>query len=127
MINRKLLTAAFAASMILVSATTRAHALTVTGTVGAKKYLLTGSIVKTTAHNLVKISFETTTPGNNLSLCAGTTADFVAGVCAVQLNGSGGPGFTFLTIIDAADLNGLQLYVIQNVGINPASFTVTIE
>jgi hypothetical protein len=127
MTKKKLLTTMLAASIILISATTSANALTVTGTVGSKKFLLTGSIVKTTAHALMKISFETTTPGNNLSLCAGTTADFVAGVCTVQLNGSGGPGFTFLTIIDAADLNGLQLYVIQNVGINPASFTVTIE
>jgi hypothetical protein len=127
MIKQKLLTATFAAGMILTSAMTRANAMTVTGTVGAKKYLLTGSAVKTAAHALMKISFETTTPGNNLSLCAGTAADFAAGVCTVQLNGSGGPGFRFLTIIDAADLNGLQLYIIQNVGINPASFSFSIE
>ena len=127
MLNRKLLAAAFAVSTILISSMTNAKAMTITGTVGAKKYLLTGSPVKTTAHAVLKISFETTTPGNNLSLCAGTAADFAAGVCAVRLNDSGGPGFRFLTVIDAADLDGKELFVIQNVGINPASFSVTIE
>jgi hypothetical protein len=44
-----------------------------------------------------------------------------------QLNNSGGPGFRFLTIVDAASLNGKQLYIIREVGINPASFSFAIE
>ena len=68
-----------------------------------------------------------TTAGENLSLCAGSISDFAAGRCATQLNDSGGPGFTFLTIVDAASLNGKHLYIIRTVGINPASFRFTIE
>ena len=128
MFKTRLLTAAFAAATILGFGASQARALTITGTVGTtKKYLLTGTAITTTAHSVLKISFETTTGGNNLSLCAGSFGDFAAGSCPLQLNDSGGPGFIFLTIIDAADLNGKQLYVIQNVGINPASFKVTIE
>ena len=104
-----------------------AHALTViTGTV-ERRYLLSGSKVSVTTNAVLKISFETTTPGNNLSLCAGTIADFLAGTCAEPLNASGGPGFTFLTIVDAASINGKFLYIIQNVGLNPAGFRLTIE
>jgi hypothetical protein len=44
-----------------------------------------------------------------------------------QLYDSGGPGFRFLTIIDAAVLDGKQLYILREVGINPATFSVTIE
>ena len=91
------------------------------------KYLLTGSVVNVSTNTVLKISFETLTAGDNLSLCAGTDADFTAGHCPTRLNISGGPGFTFLTIVDAASLNGKQLYVIRNVGINAASFRVTIE
>jgi hypothetical protein len=83
--------------------------------------------VKTGSHTLLKIAFETTTGGNNLSLCAGTIADFNAGTCATSLSDSGGPGFTFLTLVDVQDLENKQLYVIQNVGSGAASFSVTIE
>jgi hypothetical protein len=38
-----------------------------------------------------------------------------------------GPGFRFLTIVDGASLNGKQLYIIPTVGVNPASFSFTIE
>jgi hypothetical protein len=43
------------------------------------------------------------------------------------LSDSGGPGFVFLTIIDAATLNGMQLYVLRAVGSAAAEFTLTIE
>jgi hypothetical protein len=99
---------------------------TITGTVGSK-YLLTGSAVNVTTNAVLKITFETTTAGENLELCAGSVADFAAGNCATRLNDSGGPGFTFLTIVDAASLNGKQLFVIRAVGINAASFKFTIE
>jgi len=128
MLNRKLFATIFCMSAVLFSAAQQAHALTITGTVGnSGKYLLTGAAVNTKAHAVLKISFETTTAGDNLSLCAGTAADFTTGHCATQLNGSGGPGFRFLTIVDAADLDGKQLFVLRNVGINLASFSFTIE
>ena len=127
MFSLKWLATTIAAGALLCSAATEARALTIVGTVFDKKSLLTGSPVNTTAHALLKISFETTTEGNNLSLCAGSGTDFAAGVCRQQLNGSGGPGSTFLTIIDAAVLDGKILYVLQNAGDSPASFTVTIE
>jgi hypothetical protein len=104
----------------------KGEALTITGNVGTK-YLLTGSAVNVTANAVLKISFETTSPGDNLALCAGSASDFAAGRCATQLNDSGGPGFRFLTIVDAASLNGKHLYIIREVGINPASFSFTIE
>jgi hypothetical protein len=116
-----------AGALLLFGARQAEAALTITGTVSAGKYLVTGSTVHVTANTVFKISFETLTPGENLSLCAGTTADFVAGNCATQLVSSGGPGFRFLAIVDAASLNGKQLYVIRNVGLNPGSFSVTIE
>jgi hypothetical protein len=117
----------FSTALALVGAQS-AQAMTITGTVAAQKYLVTGSPVSVNLTNAVlKISFETTTPGVNLSLCAGTIADFSAGRCATQLNDSGGPGFRFLTIVDAASLNGKQLYIIKNVGFIPASFSLTIE
>ena len=104
-----------------------AKALTITGSL-TSKYLLTGSAVNVTAANAVlKISFETTIAGDNLALCAGSAADFAAGRCATQPNDSGGPGFAFLTIVDAASLNGKHLFVIREVGITPASFRFTIE
>lgn len=116
-----------AGSLAIMSAR-EAKTLTITGTVGATgKYLLTGGPVNTSANTVLKISFETTTAGDKLSLCAGTTADFVAGHCGTTLNGSGGPGFRFLTVVDAASLNGKQIYVIRNVDFAPASFSVTIE
>ena len=119
--------AAVCAALLAIGGARKAEALTITGTVFAQKYLLTGSAVNVGTNTVFKISFETITPGNNLALCVGSIADFVARHCATQLNDSGGPGFRFLTIVDAASLNGKQLYVIQEVGINPASFVFTIE
>jgi len=131
-VNRKSFATMVCAAALVFAAAKNAHALTViTGTVGpgpAAKYLLTGSAVNVTNGNAVlKITFEVTTPGENLALCAGTVSDFVAGKCATQLNDSGGPGFTFLTIVDAASLNGKHLYIIKEVGTNPAGFLFTIE
>jgi hypothetical protein len=115
------------ASFIMAGAQ-QAQALTITGTFTTGKYLLTGSPANSTTHAVLKIAFETTSVGQNLSLCAGTTADFSVGHCATQLSDSGGPGLKFLTIVDAATLDGKQLFIIRNVGINaPASFSVTIE
>ena len=127
MLNYKPLAAMISMAAILLGGASQAKALTITGTTGTK-YLLTGSPFSTTnVHTLLKISFETTTAGNNLALCAGSPTDFAAGVCPVRLNDSGGPGFQFLTVIDAANLDGKQLYILHEVGANPASFTVTIE
>jgi len=126
-LNRKSFAALICGTVLAFAGSARAQAMTITGTV-LHKYLLTGSAVSVTATNAVlKISFETTTPGNNLALCAGSAADFSAGTCAMRLNDSGGPGFVFLTIVDAASLNGKHLFVIQEVGINPASFRFTLE
>jgi len=126
----RLMSIVVCAAVFVFAGARNAHALSITGTVGpgpGAKYLLTGSAVNVTTNAVFKMSFETLTAGENLALCAGTVADFVAGKCATQLNDSGGPGFRFLTIVDAASLNGKQLYVIKEVGINPASFVFTIE
>ena len=130
MLNRKLFATSVFTAALMCGFVGKAHALTITGTVGpgpAAKYLLTGSAVNVTTNSVFKISFETITPGENLELCAGSIADFVAGKCATQLNDSGGPGFRFLTIVDAASLNGKHLFLVKAVGINPASFVFTIE
>lgn len=101
---------------------------TITGTVTSTgKYLVSGAPVSVTTNAVLKITFQITTPGENLALCAGSSADFEAGRCPIRLNDSGGPGFVFLTIVDAASLNGKFIYVIREVGINPASFRFTIE
>ena len=126
MFNQKLFAATLSVGALLFSGAKQAEALTITGTVGSK-YLLTGSPVNTTTPAVLKIAFETTTSGENLALCAGSSADFAAGKCAIPLSDSGGPGFTFLTIVDAATLNGKILFVLREVGVNPASFKVTIE
>jgi hypothetical protein len=127
-LNRKSLATIVCAAALVLTVARNAQALTViTGTVGSGKYLLTGSAVNVTANAVLKITFEVATPGENLSLCAGSISDFAAGRCATQLNDSGGPGFTFLTIVDAASLNGKQLFILKNVGVNPASFVFTIE
>jgi len=129
MLNRRLLAAALLFCVAFFSAVPLAQAqITITGTVGVGgKYLVTGSTVSNKTHAVLKMSFKDTTAGTNLALCSGTVAQFTAGTCGTQLNDSGGPSFTFLTIIDAADLNGLQLYVLYEVGTAPASFSLTIE
>ena len=124
---RKSLATTILAVLLGTAGLRNAQALTITGEVGGGKYLLTGSAVNVTANAVFKISFETTTPGENLALCAGSIIQFEAGICGTQLNDSGGPGFRFLTIVDAASLNGKQLYIFREVGINPASFSFTIE
>jgi hypothetical protein len=129
-LHRKLLATTACVAALMFAIAGNAQAMTITGTVGpgpAAKYLLTGSPVNVTTNTVFKMSFETTTVGENLALCAGSVADFAAGKCTTQLNDSGGPGFRFLTIVDAASLNGKHIYVIKEVGINPASFTFTIE
>src|SRR5260370_32097142 len=115
MLNRKLFATAVCAAALMFASAGNAHALTITGTVGpgpGAKYLLTGSAVNVTTNAVFKMSFETVTAGENLALCAGGVADFVAAKCATQLNDSGGPEFRFLTIVNAASLTGKQLYVI---------------
>jgi hypothetical protein len=126
-LKRTALATVVCAAVLTLGGASEAEALTITGTLGSGKYLLTGSAVNVSTNAVFKISFETTTPGENLALCAGSIADFSVGHCATQLNDSGGPGFRFLTIVDAASLNGKQLYIIREVGINPASFSFTIE
>jgi hypothetical protein len=121
-------TAVFAAVLLLVSTRNAMALTTITGTVGTSgKFLVSGVPVSVTANAVLKITFETTTAGVNLELCAGSGADFEAGTCSLRLNDSGGPGFTFLTIVDAASLNGKFLYVIREVGVTSASFRFTIE
>jgi hypothetical protein len=100
----------------------------ITGTVAPKgKYLVTGSPVNSTAAIPLKLSFEDNTPGTNLQLCAGTMAQFTSGVVGIQLSDSGGPGFVFLTAIDAAKLNGLVIYVLHAAGTVNANFTLTVD
>ena len=127
MLKRTTLVAGVCAAILALVGANKAEALSISGTVGSTKYLLTGSAVNVSANAVLKISFETTTPGDNLALCAGSIADFVAGRCATQLNDSGGPGFRFLTIVDAASLNGKHLYILKEVGNTPTSFFFTIE
>jgi len=101
---------------------------TITGTVGTDgKYLVTGMPVDTETHTVLKLAFENNTLGTNLSLCAGTIEDFVAGTAGIELNGSGGPGFKFLTIIDTHALSGKVLYVLRQVGSEDSQFTLTID
>jgi hypothetical protein len=129
MLNRKSLATITCAAVLVFAAARNAQAFTViTGTVGPSgKYLLSGSAVNVTGNAVLKISFETATPGTNLELCAGTPADFAAGTCAVRLSDSGGPGFTFLTLVDAASLNGKFLFIIRAVGVAASTFVFTID
>jgi len=101
-------------------------AVTITG-VTSSKYLVTGSPVNVSADAVFKITFEDKTAGTNVELCAGAITDFVSGACPLHLSGSGGPGFVFLTIVDATALKGKVIYVIRVVGTVPAAFALTIE
>jgi hypothetical protein len=102
--------------------------LTITGTVGSSgKYLVTGMPVDTKTHTVLKIAFENNTTGTNLSLCAGSDADFAAGNVGTQLSDSGGPGFKFLTIIDTHQLSGKIIYVLRQVGSAASDFTLNVE
>lgn len=115
--------ALIAASVGIVYAST-----TIEGTVNASgKYLVSGAAVTTTTAAVLKLSFQDLTPGTNLALCAGTGTDFEAGTCPVRLSDSGGPGFTFLTILDTPTISGKFIYVIREVGSAAATFRLTIE
>jgi hypothetical protein len=114
-------------ALLTLAVGSAAAATTIKGTVGVSgKYLVTGAPVSATA-GLLKISFENDTAGTNLELCAGSTADFSSGTCAIQLSDSGGPGFVFLTIIDASNLSGKVIFVRRVVGIAASQFTLTVE
>ena len=126
--RNRILAVAITALFLLASARNAMALTSITGTVGSTgKYLLSGTPVNVTANMVLKITFETTTAGVNLALCAGTSENFLSGTCATQLNDSGGPGFTFLTIVDAASLNGRLIYVVREVGTADASFKFTVE
>jgi hypothetical protein len=114
---------------LLAGAAPRAQAaITLTDTVGPSgKFLVTGVAVNATSPGRIKIVFGNLTAGVNLQLCAGTGADFAAGTCAVSLSSSGGPGFNFLTIVEAPSLNGKILFVKRAVGSANAAFTLTVE
>jgi hypothetical protein len=91
------------------------------------QYLISGAPATLAEKAVLKIVFENKTSGTNVMLCAGTLDDFVQGKCSIRLSDSGGPGFQFLTIIDARELSGKVLYAIRGVGTAPAQFTLTIE
>ncbi|HEV3333668.1 MAG TPA: hypothetical protein VG096_21940 [Bryobacteraceae bacterium] len=117
-----------ASALIVASAGIAFASTTITGTVETTgKYLVSGTPVTTSTASVLKLSFENTTPGTNLELCAGTGADFAAGTCATRLSDSGGPGFVFLTIVDTPAISGKFIYVIRAVGIAPSTFRLTIE
>jgi hypothetical protein len=121
--------AGIAAVAALAGAASSAQAaITLTDTVGPSgKFLVTGAAVNATSPGRIKIVFGTLTAGVNLQLCAGTPADFSSGTCAVSLSSSGGPGFNFLTIVEAPSLNGKILFVKRAVGAANAGFSLTIE
>jgi len=104
--------------------------ITITGSVGSSgKYLVTGMPVTTKpdADFMLRMAFENKTGGTNLALGAGSTADFAAGTFQVRLSDSGGPGFQFLTLVDTAQLRGMVIYVIREVGTAVSQFTLSIE
>jgi hypothetical protein len=101
---------------------------TITGNVAAGgSYLVTGMPVDTKSHAVLKLAFENNTAGSNVALCAGTAAQLSARTFTFRLSDSGGPGFKFLTIIDANLLSGLNIYVLSLVGTVPAEFTLTVD
>jgi hypothetical protein len=101
---------------------------TINGTVGATgKYLVSGLPVETKTQTLLKLAFENDTAGTNLALCAGTVAEFTAGTTGLRLSDSGGPGFKFLTLIDADLLAGKVIYVLRLVGSAVSTFTLTVD
>jgi hypothetical protein len=124
----------FAAVLItlgLISATisNAGAAVVITGSVGnSGKYLVSGApIAANKEEGVLKITFETRTPGFNLSLCLGALTDFGSGTCTKNLVGSGGPGFIFLSIVNVAELDGQVFFVKRNVGNGTASFAITME
>ena len=102
--------------------------ITVTGTVGSSgRYLVTGIPVDATTLAVLKFSFENNTSGTNLSLFAGTTAQSTSGTGGTLLSDSGGPGFVFLTIIEAQKLNGNVIFVRRSVGTANSKFTLVVD
>ena len=114
------------AAALFCAVSAKAEPLTITGSVDYK-YLISSMATSTTSSTLLKIAFENNTSGSNLSLCAGTLNDFAAGTCPMRISNSGGPGFRFLTLLDAAHLNGKYLYVVRSVGFIVSKFTLIIE
>ena len=103
-------------------------AVQITGTVGTSgKFLITGVPVSGPAPAVIKLVFGNLTSGTNLELCAGSSADFSSGTCAITLSSSGGPGFNFLTIVDLAQLNGKVLFVKRSVGTAASKFSLTVD
>ena len=117
----------FVVLAVLVGAVDNAQASVTVRGVADPKYLIASVPVMSAGDAVLKMVFENKTPGTNVSLCAGTMEDFANGKCAMHLSGSGGPGFHFLTIIDAKELYGKVLYAIRAVGTAPAQFLLTIE
>ncbi len=102
--------------------------ITITGSVGASgKYLVTSVPIQSAVNAVLKITFENNTSGTNLALIAGTDQEFNTGTGGMQLNGSGGPGYKFLTIIDVKKLAGKHLFVRRAVGSAVSQFTLIID
>lgn len=117
----------FAVLAVLVGVAGDAQASVTIRGVAHPKYLISSVPTMSGSDVVLKMVFENKTPGTNVSLCAGTMEDFAEGKCAMHLSGSGGPGFQFLTLIDAKELYGKVLYAIRAVGTAPAQFVLTIE
>ena len=116
------------AALLTASMGSAMASTTITGSVETTgKYLITGSPVNTTTAAVLKLSFENTTAGTNLELCAGSPTDFGAGTCAVRPSDLRGPGFVFLTIVDTPAISGKFIYVIRAVGSAVSTFRLTID
>jgi hypothetical protein len=101
--------------------------ITITDTVGSSgKFLITSIPVHSSVPAVLKLTFENNTSGTNLALVAGTAEDFEQGA-GTDISGSGGPGFSFLTILDTGQLDGKHLYVRREVGSADAQFTLTLD
>jgi hypothetical protein len=102
--------------------------ITITGVVGSSgKYLVTGIPIDTASNTPLKMTFENKMAGTNLALLAGTSAQFSSGSGGTQLSDSGGPGFMFLTVIDAHKLSGQVIFVRREVGTSDSPFVLTID
>ena len=123
--RQRLLCVTFLAGLVLGLAG-EGLALTMTGTVD-QKYVVTGRAVSGATQSVLKLKFESKTAGTNLTLCASTLAEFGANTCALQLSGSGGPGFMFVTITNTVELNGKIIWVRNNGPVKPATFELSVE
>jgi hypothetical protein len=117
----------FVVLAVLVGVAGDARASVTIRGVAHPRYLISSVPAMSSGDAVLKMVFENKTPGTNVSLCAGTMEDFAEGKCAMHLSGSGGPGFQFLTLIDAKELYGKVLYAVRAVGTAPAQFVLTIE